>query len=146
MRELKKMNTRLTMMFMILVLALGVLGFVQANGASAAMMNHTYRGDVVSYDRTANMLTVQGKYGERTFDISNAETSGVINRNERVLVKYSEANGQMVASSVEVIRPHAEMGATEPGTRNQRDWGAGYGPSTGPEGGYGGGWGSGSPG
>lgn len=108
-RKVSNMVARISMVFMALVVAVALFGFVQAPVASAAIWHHTYKGQVVSYDRTANTLIVAGKDGQRSFDLSKATVNGQLRPNENVVVKYDKKNGEMLASSVDIAK--ARMGA-----------------------------------
>ena len=111
------MKTRRSMMLMALALAFGVVSFIQANIASAAIPSQSYMGEIVVYDQAAETLIVQGVQGEaKMFDVSDAEMkNGTIQPNETVMVNYSKINGRMVASSVDVLNPPNQMGAPETG-------------------------------
>jgi hypothetical protein len=97
------MKARLLITFVALVSALTLLTVVQVGTGSAAVWNHTYRGQVMSYDRNNHMVAVSGKDGERTFDLSRATINGPIRRDETIVVKYGKRDGRMVASSVDVV-------------------------------------------
>jgi hypothetical protein len=103
------MMVRFSTLFIALVVAFTLVGFVQVPGASAAVFHHSYKGQVTSYDRTDRTLVVSGKKGEKAFDLSRAKMNGTIRPNEQVVVKYSNRDGKMVASSVKVER-HARAG------------------------------------
>ena len=90
-------------LLVIVIAVLLALSFPMAG--SASMFHHTYKGQVVSYDQTGNMIVVNGKHGERTFDVSTATMKGMIQVNERVVVKYNKKGGRMIASSVKVTEP-----------------------------------------
>ena len=90
------MMVRLSLIFVGLALGLALMGFVQVPAGSAAMGDHRYRGQVTSYDQAQNTVTVNGKHGERTFDLSGAKMNGTIRPNENVIVRYHDMNGQMV--------------------------------------------------
>ncbi len=112
---------KLSMMLMVVVVVLGfsMVGFASTpmnsssgSGQQTAAMghhsygiiHHSYRGRVMSYDKTDNTLAVNGKRGEKTFDVSKAKISGTVQPNDAVVVKYRNLNGQMVASSVKEVR------------------------------------------
>ena len=61
---------------------------------------HEYRGEVVSMDAAAKTLVVKGKKGEMTFDVSSAKMKGEAKAGDKVMVKYMEKDGKMMASSV----------------------------------------------
>ncbi len=110
------MVTRLSTIFVALLLALGLI-FVQVQVGSAAILHDSYRGTVISY-QTGKTIGVEGKNGVKTFDVANAWTKGDIQPNDHVLVKYSNKDGRMVASSVRVIGTQSaktEMGQTHEG-------------------------------
>lgn len=61
-----------------------------------------FTGKVMNMDTAENMMTVQGKKGDMTFDVSTATMKGEAKVGDNVLVKYIEKDGKMVASSVTV--------------------------------------------
>jgi ribosomal 50S subunit-recycling heat shock protein len=60
----------------------------------------TFRGKVTNLDTAASMMTVEGKKGEMTFDVSNAKMKGEVKVGDMVRVKYTEKDGKMMASWV----------------------------------------------
>jgi hypothetical protein len=63
-----------------------------------------FHGKVTNMDTAAKMMTVTGKKGDMTFDVSNAKIKGEINVGDKVGVKYMEQDGKMAASAVKVIK------------------------------------------
>jgi phage baseplate assembly protein gpV len=99
--------------FVILVASVAVLGlvnFVQVPTGYAAILEHSYRGHVTSYDQATNTLIVNGKVGDKRFDVSQATVNRVLQSNETVRVKYTEKDGLMVASSVRVLPSDQDLG------------------------------------
>jgi hypothetical protein len=103
-KEVRNMMTRLSMIFVALVVTLGVASFVQVP-TSLAAIHHTYVGRVVSYDVGTNTLVVSGEHGEKVFNTATALTNGGIQPNETVKVRYTKDEGRMVADSVRVMGP-----------------------------------------
>jgi hypothetical protein len=64
---------------------------------SKAMM---FTGKVTNMDTAAKMMTVKGKKGDMTFDVSSAKMKGEAKAGDKVTVKYMEKDGKMMASSV----------------------------------------------
>jgi hypothetical protein len=64
----------------------------------------TFHGKVTNMDTAAKMMTVTGKKGDMTFDVSNAKMKGEINVGDKVGVRYMEQDGKMMASAVKVIK------------------------------------------
>ncbi len=62
---------------------------------SKAMM---FAGKVTNMDMAAKMMTVKGKKGEMTFDVSSAKMKGEAKAGDMVTVKYMEKDGKMMAS------------------------------------------------
>ena len=63
-----------------------------------------FHGKVTNMDMAAKMMTVTGKKGDMTFDVSNAKMKGEINVGDKVRVKYMEQDGKMMASAVKVTK------------------------------------------
>jgi hypothetical protein len=59
-----------------------------------------FRGEVTKMDMAAKMMTVKGKKGDMTFDVSGAKMKGEMKAGDKVHVKYMEKEGKMMASSV----------------------------------------------
>jgi len=112
----------------LMVLGFSMVGFAQ--GEKAAMgsdqpmaseknmdsMDHVmnFWGKVTSVDKTADTITVKGKEGERTFDVSKV-TTGEVTPGETVHVKYTKQGEGMVlaASSVSMVKPKLSTGDKE---------------------------------
>jgi phage baseplate assembly protein gpV len=98
-----------------LALAFSTMSFAGAHASSSATtgsmnsmdqgygaIGHSYKGKVVSYDETGHMIVVNGRQGDKTFDVSNAKISGTVRPDENVTVRYTERDGKMTASTVMV--------------------------------------------
>ena len=59
-----------------------------------------FTGKVTNMDMAAKMMTVKGKKGDMTFDVSSAKMKGEAKAGDMVTVKYREKDGKMMASSV----------------------------------------------
>ena len=59
-----------------------------------------FKGEVANVDMAAKMMTVKGKKGDMTFDVSRAKMKGEAKAGDMVTVKYMEKDGKMMASSV----------------------------------------------
>jgi hypothetical protein len=59
-----------------------------------------FTGEVTNMDTAAKMMTVKGKKGDMTFDVSGAKMKGEAKSGDKVTVKYVEKEGKMMASSV----------------------------------------------
>jgi hypothetical protein len=115
------MIARLSMMFVVLVVALTLVSLVQVQTGNAALWHHSYKGQVSSYDKAGNTVVINGKEGEKTFDLSSAKVDGTIRRNDTAEVKYDNKDGQMVASSVKVLEPRAGMEKADRGYGTDMD-------------------------
>jgi hypothetical protein len=71
-----------------------------------------FKGRVTSMDTAAKMMTVKGKKGDMTFDVSNAKMKGEAKAGDMVRVKYTEKDGKMMAHRVTVGRGHAKTTKT----------------------------------
>jgi hypothetical protein len=60
----------------------------------------SFSGEVTNMDMMAKMMTVKGKKGEMTFDMTGAKMKGEMKAGDKVTVKYMEKEGKMMASSV----------------------------------------------
>jgi len=63
-----------------------------------------FRGRVTSMDTAAQMMTVTGKKGDMTFDVSGAKMNSEVMAGDIVSVKYMEKEGKMMASAVKKIK------------------------------------------
>ena len=59
-----------------------------------------HRGAVTGVDMAAKTLTVKGRKGDMTFDVTDATMKGEPKAGDKVTVKYAEKDGKMVAKSV----------------------------------------------
>ena len=59
-----------------------------------------FTGEVTNMDMAGQMMTVKGKKGDMTFDVSSAKMKGQVKAGDMVTVKYMEKDGTMMASSV----------------------------------------------
>ena len=59
---------------------------------------HQYTGTIEKMDAAA--IVVKGKQGDKSFDVANAKMKGEPKQGDKVVVKYTEKDGKMVASSV----------------------------------------------
>ena len=60
----------------------------------------TFKGKVTNMDTAVKMMTVNGKKGDMTFDVSTAKMKVEPKAGDKVKVKYMEKDGKMVASWV----------------------------------------------
>jgi len=67
---------------------------------------HRYTGNVTKVDTMLKTIVVKGKKDEMTFDVGTAQMKGEVEEGDRVTVKYTKKDGQMLASSV--IKPGEE--------------------------------------
>jgi len=63
---------------------------------------HQFTGEVTAIDTAAKTLNVKGKKDEKTFDLANAKMKKEPKAGDKVLVKYTEADGKNAASSVTI--------------------------------------------
>ncbi len=59
-----------------------------------------FTGEVTTMDTAAKTMTVKGKKGDMTFDVSSAKMKDEAKAGDKVTVKYMEKDGKMMASSV----------------------------------------------
>jgi len=59
---------------------------------------HQYTGTIEKMD--GKMIVLKGQQGEKTFDAASAKMKGEPKQGDKVVVKYTEKDGKMVASSV----------------------------------------------
>ena len=59
-----------------------------------------FKGTVTKMDTAEKMMTVKGKKGEMTFDVSSAKMKGEVKAGDKVKVGYMEKDGKMMASWV----------------------------------------------
>ena len=104
------MIAKISLVLIAFVAVLGLVGIVQVPAASAVIIDHSYSGHVTSYNQATNTLVVNGEWGDKTFDVSNAHVNSMLLPNESVTVTYSENGGTMVASSVGVLEGEPYLG------------------------------------
>ena len=63
---------------------------------------HHFWGEVTAMDMAAKTLTVKGKKGDMTFDVTDAKMKGEPKVGDKVMVKYMKKDGKMVAKSVKM--------------------------------------------
>ena len=80
-----------------------------------------FRGRVTAMDTAAKMMTVKGKKGDMTFDVSNAKTKGEAKAGDRVRVKYMEKDGKMMASWVNMRRAKTTKTTTTKTTETKEE-------------------------
>ena len=61
-----------------------------------------FKGKVTNMDMATKMMSVKGKKGDMTFDVSNAKMKREPAVGDRVEVKYMKKDGEMMASRVEI--------------------------------------------
>ncbi len=62
-----------------------------------------YTGDVAWVDPDIDRIMVSGRDGSKIFDVSGATMKGLPEDHQFVVVKYTETNGEKIASSVRVV-------------------------------------------
>ena len=80
-----------------------------------------FRGRVTAMDTTAKMMTVKGKKGDMTFDVSNAKMKGEPKAGDWVRVKYTEKDGKMMASWVTMHRAKTTKTTTTKTTETKEE-------------------------
>jgi len=73
----------------------------EMKGAGKGKMHHV-RGQVTAVDMAAKTLTVKGKKGDMTFDLTGAKMKGEPKMGDKVRVAYMEKEGKMVAKYVRI--------------------------------------------
>ena len=63
-----------------------------------------FKGEVANVDMAAKMMTVKGKKGDMTFDVSGAKMKEKVKAGSNVTVRYMEKDGKMMASWVTMHR------------------------------------------
>ncbi len=99
----------------LMVLSFSVAGFAQTSTGGQMGGDHqtmtgkmssgqhlmTYKGKVVSMNDSDHTLVVNGKEGDKTFDMSKVTTTGNLKTGSKVKVSYyTDTNGHMVVSSI----------------------------------------------
>jgi hypothetical protein len=72
-----------------------------------------FGGKVTNMDMAAKMMTVKGKKGDMTFDVSRAKMKGEAKAGDVVTVKYMEKDGKMMASWVTINKRAKKTKTTE---------------------------------
>jgi hypothetical protein len=57
-------------------------------------------GEVTNMDMTSKMMTVKGKKGDMSFDMSGVKMKSEMKAGDKVNVKYMEKEGKMMATSI----------------------------------------------
>jgi len=102
------MNRSLLVLTVLLVgLAFAGTGFVQAVAKPAI---HEITGQVVNVGAGAKTLAVKGPKGDVNFDMAAAKVTGYkatdeIKTGDKVIVKYDEKDGKMVATQISKVVP-----------------------------------------
>ena len=65
---------------------------------------HQFTGEVTTMDAAAKTLTVKGKKGDMTFDVTNVKMEKEPMAGDKVMVKYTEKDGKMTAKSVKAAK------------------------------------------
>ncbi len=65
-----------------------------------------YWGEVTTMDSAAKTLTVKGKKDEKTFDVTDAKMKAEPKAGDKVMVRYTETDGKMVAKFVAPVKAH----------------------------------------
>ncbi|HME43867.1 MAG TPA: hypothetical protein VKF36_12325 [Syntrophorhabdales bacterium] len=81
----------------------------------------SFRGRVTAMDTAAKMMTVKGKKGDMTFDVSNAKMKGQPKAGDRVRVQYTEMDGKMMASWVTMHRAKTTKTTTTKTTETKEE-------------------------
>jgi hypothetical protein len=101
--EVKKMKRALLIAVLVAVsVALVSTVFAAEKKAPKAM---TFKGVVASMDAAGKMLVVKGEKGEKTFNVATAQwgefkSMDEVKAGDKVIVKYMEKEGKMVATMV----------------------------------------------
>ena len=97
----------------VIAVAFAATGFAQAPPAAApekaapapavekAKMHH-FTGEVTAMDMAAKTLTVKGKKGDMTFDVTDAKMKGEPKAGDKVKVAYTKKDGKIVAKYVKI--------------------------------------------
>ena len=80
-----------------------------------------FSGKVTAMDTEAKMMTVKGKKGDMTFDVSNAKMKGEAKAGDKVKVNYAEKDGKMMASSVTMDRAKTTKTTTTRTTETKQE-------------------------
>ena len=80
-----------------------------------------FTGEVTNMDTAAKMMTVKGKKGDMTFDVSGVKMKGEAKAGDKVTVKYMEKDGKMMASSVTMDRAKSTKTTTTKTTETKEE-------------------------
>lgn len=80
-----------------------------------------FRGKVTAMDTAVKMMTVKGKKGDMTFDVSNAKMKGEPKAGDKVRVEYTEKDGKMMASWVTMHRAKTTKTTTTKTTETKEE-------------------------
>jgi hypothetical protein len=64
------------------------------------------KGEVTAIDMAAKTMTIKAKEGDMTFDIAGAKMKAEPKAGDKVFVKYTEADGKMMAKFVSTKKHH----------------------------------------
>lgn len=64
------------------------------------------KGEVTAVDMAAKSMTIKGKTGDITFDTAGAKMKAEPKVGDKVFVKYTEAEGKMIAKYVAFMKHH----------------------------------------
>ncbi len=99
-----------------MVLSFSMVGFAQTStgGQMGTMSSEqhlvTYKGKIVSFNDTDHTLVVNGKQGDKTFDLSRVTLNGALTPGSKVKVSYyTDTNGNLVVSSIKGGGMHHAM-------------------------------------
>ncbi len=73
---------------------------VQEKKTPSRVKVQKYAGEVTAVDMAAKTLTVKGKKGDMTFDITDAKMKSEPKQGDKLYIKYTELDGKMVAKSI----------------------------------------------
>jgi len=76
----------------------------ETKAAWKGKMHHVW-GEVTAMDMAAKTLTVKGKKGDMTFDVTDAKMKGEPKAGDKVKVTYMKKDGKMVAKYVKIRGP-----------------------------------------
>jgi len=79
--------------------------FAQTTAAPAPEKKiQKFAGEVTAMDAAAKTLTVKGKKGDMTFDVTDVKMKAEPKAGDKVMVTYTEKDGKMVAKSVAAVK------------------------------------------
>jgi ribosomal 50S subunit-recycling heat shock protein len=80
-----------------------------------------FRGKVTAMDTAAKTMTVKGKKGDMTFDVSSAKMKDEVKAGDMVRVRYTEKDGKMMASWVTMHRAKTTKTTTTKTTEKKEE-------------------------